>query len=333
MTTIDALRLPSRLDATAPAYKDWLHLNVLDHASGCVGLVNVSLHGAPDDPASRAVGVALINSPDGWIGNAEVAGIGDAALGPASIALERVAIAVDSARGEIAASADLPDDALTVELTASTAAAPVFAEQRLPLGSGWISWLGIPRVMPHGTARVGKRLLDLEGASAYHDHNWGRWHWGDDFGWEWGCFLPPHPAPAFVLSRVTDRSHRRVEGPLVVVAYASNRRRWFVGETVQLDYSGTLAAAPRRVPGAMAALHQDRAAPRVPARLEVRADDGIDRVELDFAARACAQLIAADPAERGYGFIHELVGEFAFACRLGDETSEGRGLAVVEYVD
>ena len=62
------------------------------------------------------------------------------------------------------------------------------------------------RVNP-GEATVGGRRLDLAAASAYHDHNWGRWHWGDDLGWDWGAFLTPAPGPAIVLVRTTNREH------------------------------------------------------------------------------------------------------------------------------
>ena len=182
-----------------------------------------------------------------------------------------------------------------------------------------------------GSVSVAGRALDLSGATAYHDHNWGRWHWGDDLGWEWGCFASASGL-SFVLSRTTDRAHRKTSRPLFVVQRGA-RRRVFAGRTVEIGFDGQLDAEPRRIPGSLAALHTDRAAPRLPARLRVRVDDGADHIELEFHARACAQLIAADPVERGYGFIHELVGEFSSASRIGGEEREETGLAVVEYVD
>ena len=325
-----ALRPPSMLDPTAPAYKDWLHVNVLEHASGVVGLVNVSLHGDPADPRSRAVGTALLHVPDrGWYGNTEVTGLRDARIDIAGIGLEHVAIAVR--REEVLASAHLPDDELALDLIGTFAAPAIFAEQPLPLGTGWIGWFGIPRLRARGRARVGPVDVDLAEASVYHDHNWGRWHWGDDFGWEWGCFLAPDPGPAFVFTRITDRAHTPSDGLLFVVH--GGRRRAFASGAVDISWSGTLSAEPRRLPGAVAALHHDRAAPRLPAAVAIAADDGIDRVELAFEARAAAQLIAADPTQPGYGFIHELVGDFRYECRLSGVDSDGTGLAVVEYVD
>ena len=330
MTPVDTLRPPSRLDASAAAYKDWLHLNVFDHATGTIGLVNASLHGSPEDARSRACGAALLHMAGGdWIGNIEVLGIADANVGRSSIALEQVAVAVDGER--VLASARMPRDGLMLDVTATAASSELDLELRLPLGAGWISWFAVPVLTVPGSASLEGRELDLSGATAYHDHNWGRWHWGDDLGWEWGCFASAS-GRAFVLSRTTDRAHRRTSRPLLV-AQDRARRAVFGGRAVELGFDGLLEAEPRRLPGSFAALHGDRAAPRLPGRLHVRADDGADHLELEFRASACAQLIAADPAERGYGFIHQLVGEFSALSRVRGVEREETGLAVVEYVD
>src|SRR5262249_10074449 len=136
----DGLRPPAPFDPSAPAYKDWLHLNVLDHPSGIAGLVNVSLHGDPDDPRSRAVGTALLHVPGrGWVGNVEARGIAEATIGTHDIGLEQVALAVDGPRGAVLASARQPDDGLVVDLRAEATVLPVAVEQPQPLGSGWIA--------------------------------------------------------------------------------------------------------------------------------------------------------------------------------------------------
>jgi hypothetical protein len=330
----DGLRPPSALDGSAAAYKDWLHLNLFDHASGSVGLVNVSLHGEPADPRSRAIGTALLHVPGlGWIGNVEVSRQSEARAGVGSLTLAQVALALDYPAGRALAAARFRRDAFQLRLAAEAASPALDLEQRLPLGPGWVSWYVVPRWrVTNGEAVIGERRLPLAGASAYHDHNWGRWHWGEDLGWEWAALLTPSPGPAFVLSRATDRSHRRAGNPVLVVQ-VEHRRRTFGGSTVRLETDGRFDGRPRRLPGALAALHQDRAAPRLPARVRVRADDGRDRVDIEFVADAAAQLIAGDPVVRGYGFLHEIAGRFSAPARIGDRDLGGAGLGVLEYVD
>jgi hypothetical protein len=342
MMFFDDLRPPPPFDPQTPAYKDWLHLNLLDHASGSVGLINVSLHGAPDDPRSRAVGTALIYVPDvGWIGNLEIRGFAEAAIGPSSIGLEQVALAIDHSSRTLLASVRAPDDQLLVRVTAEMIAPPISVEQQLPLGHGWISWYAVPRLTVNGEWTIGSEPSDLSAASAYHDHNWGRWHWGDDLGWEWGCFLTPMTSPdngaaasppmAVVFSLTTDRAHHPGGRPTVNIL-AGGQRRTFRGAAIRLDYDGTLDAIERRLPGALAALHQDHAQVRLPKRLIIHADDGRDCVTLEFTGRSAAQLITGDPIVRGYSFIHEIAGAFTCAGRLGDIEVAGSGLGVFEYV-
>jgi len=88
----------------------------------------------------------------------------------------------------------------------------------------------------------------------------------------------------------------------------------------------------RRLPGALAALHQDHARLQLPRRLLIRASDGIDHVTVEFTGREAAQLIAGDPIVRGYGFINEIAGEFICEGKLGDLEISGGGLGALEYV-
>jgi hypothetical protein len=327
------LRPPLWLDASAPAYKDWLHLNVFDHDSGSVGLVNVSLHGPPGDRRAQAVGTALMHVPGaGWAGNVEVLPQRDARTGTASVALEQVALALDHRAGTAEASVRFPQFAFGLRLTARAQVPAILREQRLPLGPGWISWYVVPRLAVEGEATVGSRRLDLRNASAYHDHNWGRWHWGEDLGWEWGTFLAPGTGPAFVFSRTADRSHRHLGRPSLIVE-GLERRRIFSGPGVTVSFSGYLAGRPRRLPGAMAVLHEDRVAPRLPQAVSITADDGIDRVRIDFTGEAAAQIIAADPMRPGFTFIHETAGSFTYDAEVGRLRRAGGGLGVFEYVD
>ena len=63
------LRRPVVGSPDALFYKDWLHVNVVDHERGAVGLVNASVHGDPRDVRAVAVGAALLHLPGpGWLG-------------------------------------------------------------------------------------------------------------------------------------------------------------------------------------------------------------------------------------------------------------------------
>jgi hypothetical protein len=328
---LDGLRPPSALDAQAGLYKDWLHLNLFDQRSGLVGLVNVAAHGAPHDPRARAVGAALVHVPGyGWAGNLEAIALAAAAFDHRGIGLRGVALGLGA--DDVLASARLEQDGLELAVTARATSPPLTVPLRLPLGDGWISWSAVSHLAAAGSATVGGSTIPLDRCDAYHDHNWGRWRWGDDIGWRWGCFLAPGGDPAIIIGRTYDRAHRNGHRPVLVV-HSAGRRRVFTGSTVRIDTAGTLAARPRRLPGALAALHSDRARPALPAEVHVGVDDARGRVRLRFKAAAAAQLITAEPGERGYGFIHELPGAFEASGAIDGAAFEAEGPGIYEHVD
>lgn len=329
--SLDFLRPPTPFDATQSAYKDWLHLNFFDSGQGIAGLVNGSIHGSPTDPTSRVIGAALVHTPSGWAGNVAVRGIADAVIGLASVAVDEVAIGIRHADGLVEVSVQQPDSGLVLEGVATPASAPLRIEHRLPFGSGWISWSVVPSLLFSGTARVAERTLDLVEAPAYHDHNWGRWHWGDDVGWEWTVLPGGQDGPTLVFARTTDRTHSTYGEALLTLDYR-DRRLFFTGESIDVEFEGWFAGRLRRVPGALAALHSDRVRPRLPERILLRARDGFDEVEVDFRTTGGAQLIAGDPVAPGYGFLHELMGSYALEGRVDGRSFSSKGTGVFEYV-
>ena len=222
----DGLRPPLLADPTRSAYKEWLHLNIVDHDSGAVALLNVSLHGDPRDRRSVAVGTALLHHPEaGWAGNVAVRPLRAARLGLSSIALPEVAIAVDRA-GRVSASAVMPQHQFEIVVEAVAEVRPYEFPLPAPFGSGWISWYVVPRLRVRGRAAFDGRELRFRDAGGYHDHNWGRWHWGDDARWEWGTLLAAGDGASFVFTRATTRRMEPLTAPLLIADTAAGRREF-----------------------------------------------------------------------------------------------------------
>jgi hypothetical protein len=332
MILADRLRPPSGVDLAATAYKDWLHVNVFDFPHGRIGLVNVSLHGDPAHARSLAAGAVLLGDVRaGWMQHVEVVGAAEAGISDGEIAVGDVAtIALDELSGGIAIHGQHPDGRVSVDLAAFPSAAPVVAEEPTRFGSGWIAWRALPRMTVTGWMHVDGETNPADETAAYHDHNWGRWYWGDDAGWEWGAFLSADGS-SFVTTRPTDRSHRA--GRPALRAVVGDRESSFEARTLHMALEGELGRPSSRGPGAMAALHAGRAHPRLPARVRVLGDDGYDRVELEAELAHAAQIVAAEPARPGYAFIHELVGTFHYRARVAGAEATGEGLVAFEYVD
>ena len=199
------------------------------------------------------------------------------------------------------------------------------------LGGGWFSWFVVPPADGRPATGVGWRAapLDLGSASACDDHNWGRWHWGDDLGWDWGAFLAPEPGPASCSSDDEPRAQRA--GGAGAGRARRRRRRSFAG-ALRLERSGALGRASRRCRARWRRCI--RTAPVRPSRAAPAAWRRRRRLgRAWFTARAAAQLIAADPAVRGYAFVQESVGEFTCSGRIGRTSFRESGLGVVERAD
>jgi hypothetical protein len=329
---LDALRPPTATDPSARAYKDWLHLNVFLPGEQAVALVNVSLHGPPHDERARAVGVGLLGRIGGdWSGGVEVAGQGEIAVDPQGVFMRTVSLATTRDGSALKAAVRRPEDGLVADLTAVPVLRPVAFDVSAPFGSGWIGWRAVPLMRLAGRLTLDGRDVPLDGAYGYHDHNWGRWFWGDDAAWEWGAFVLPGPT-SVVFARACDKSHAET-GPAHVFLVHGDRVYQFPAGRVELVLAERHPALERRVPGALAAIHPDRRTPDLPGRVELRAEGGSGAFELVFDAGSAAQLILAEPTRPGSGFINEIAGGCRLTARLGGATVRETGIGIFEYVE
>jgi hypothetical protein len=83
---------------------------------------------------------------------------------------------------------------------------------------GWVSGYVVPVLTGalHGTLRVGGETISLEGATGYHDHNWGFW---EGVRWQWGQVANQDLSIVFgrVFPPETVADPARVPGFLAVV--------------------------------------------------------------------------------------------------------------------
>ena len=175
----------------AGGFKEWYHFVV--HRSGGRILINFSLttkrpHGLASadtprhsDRASTSAGPAIER-----FDNSELDVSAD--LSVLTIAGNRMTVRPDGYRVVI----DLPGHDIRGESDLTSVSRP-FCINNQPVGDGRVSWLFVPRLRADGWVRIGGREIRLEGDAAYHDHNWGRFQWGGDFGWTWGTILPSEP--------------------------------------------------------------------------------------------------------------------------------------------
>ena len=271
--------------------------------------------------------------PDaGWVGNCEIRGINEANVTSSAIGLSNIALSTDPNKNRVLAAANLPDDLFFLQLEGLSITPPVEYDSKAPFGSGWISWYLVPRLNLRGQLTFSNIKIDLQESCGYNDHNWGRWYWGDDLGWEWGVFMSSNPGWTFVFNRVANRERTKHRNSQLLFQHNFGRKVYSEFE-VSVRSEGILDKRLRRVPGPLAALFQDKICPLLPSSILIHGERFQSSLTIRFRARAAAQIIASDPIKPGYSFIHEIVGEFSAWGQIDGVNFKTSGLAVVEYVN
>lgn len=294
-------------DARTVLYKEWWHFNVLDDASGLDLIVNLSLSGDIRQPETGEADLVLLaHEPGrGWMGGitrhdglaAIVAEDGvDIRLGEARIRYEgshyNVEVA-DGANGPVAAS-----------LRLWPRAEPMLVWKDTPLGGGHINWVIVPYLEADGEVVIADRRYRLDGARAYHDHNWGLWRWGDNFGWDWGfcaAMTEMHGLPlSLVYDRTVDRAGNRVVEHSLALWHGEALFKFFARRMITVRRSDVYRGPVRRIPG-VANLVDHAVVGTIPARIDVGARDEDDWIEASYIPDTALQI--GIPRETGNGLV------------------------------
>jgi hypothetical protein len=286
----DFLRAPVQATAQPAGFKEWHHFVV--HARGVRLLINFSLN----NETRLAPRVIVIAHDEKWTGAIErfderalnvSADLGDLIIGD-----NRMTVLPDGYRVVI----DLPDKDIRGELHFTSASRP-FVVRNQPLGNGRINWLFVPRLRASGWLHACGWEHRLDDDLAYHDHNWGRFQWGDDFGWTWGTILPTRAGDpwSMVFMQTTDRSRLRTLSQALYVWHHDEPAAIFRHAAVQTRSHGRLGRAPDCTLPPPMRLLLDGEVPGVPELIDITATRAGDRVHAEFQAHSYARI--AQPSE------------------------------------
>jgi hypothetical protein len=292
----DFLRAPVLATARPERFKEWHHYVI--HRPGWRLLINFSLTSqAPRGRPSRLVPRVIVIAHDQrWTGAIErfdTAALDVSAdLNTLVIGSNRMTVGFDGYRVVI----DLPGHDIRGKLHLTPISQP-FVVNNQPVGEGRLSWLFVPRLRAEGWIRLNGQEHRLDGDVAYHDHNWGRFRWGDDFGWVWGSVLPSSPQDpwSFVFLRMTDRRRLRSLSQALYVWHHDERVAIFRHAAVHARTCGLLARAPDCTLPPPMRLVLGGEASDVPASIEITAAQSGDTVHAEFSPQSYARL--AQPSE------------------------------------
>jgi hypothetical protein len=334
-----ALRIPVDQPNTPGDWKEWYHFVLLDLDRGTRVLANVSVSGNTQAGEIQLTLAATFRRGDAagldTYGSATSHEWRRGMVSAAPLRIRADDLSLSFARGTFQLEAHDPRAQLALAINVEAASEPLMVTEGAPFGSGFIGWAIVPE------AKAGGRLHACRQAHAidarwfcYHDHNFGRFRWGEDIGWEW---LVAHArtedgrAITAVVDLRTDRAHRQGGLPYVFVHLEGKLRKVFLGATLRFTWTWSeVAMLPPRLPGAMASLFADRAARR-PTRVSIEGVDERDSFTLQLAIDSMYELVVPDNRGGQYTRIAEVSGPADLSLTWRGRTAFGKGLAYGEY--
>ncbi len=291
----DFLRAPLLATTQPEGFKEWHHFVI--HGAGRRLLINFNLTSEPSRTGHRlAPRVIVIDHDKQWMGAIERFDESEldisADLGTTTIGGNRLVVRPDGYEVAI----DLPKQGIQGELQFTSVSRP-FVVNNQPLGEGRMCWLFVPKLRADGWLRIGSQEHRIDSELAYHDHNWGRFWWGDDFGWTWGTMLSQTPGNpwSLVFLKMTDRRRLRCLSQALYVWHHDEPAAIFRHAALRTHHHGLLGrVADCTLPAPMRLL-LDGEVSDVPQRVEINATRAGDSVYAEFRPHSYARL--AQPSE------------------------------------
>lgn len=325
----DALSHPPAELALRQQYSEWHHFTLNDDAHGLYGIFNLAMSGNVRDPSHARAGVSLAvyERGRGWHGTMALHPFEATRATPGRLDLSIGGNAVGYEDGRYVVRGALKDGSVVLDATWT----PRTTSLRVDRLGGIVNTFILPSLAVDGTVRIRGREYPLQGATGYHDHNWGLWDWGGGLGWNWGYVIQvpatrrsrQAPPLSLVFGRVSSRSPGAAASDAALGVWAGRRcTQIFVGDAVRIGSSGTLdGARVPRIPGVMALLCPGQPTD-IPARMSIHAGEGPDTVDVELETEAAMQFLIPRPGDLGHTTITELVGRYSVRAVLDGRVTE-----------
>jgi hypothetical protein len=328
-------RSPSRVGGRG-GHKEWHHFCVLGDQVEL--LANFSLSDDVRPGARRGVELARLTvlACDGaWDGDVENFAAEEVFVRPGRIDVMFGQNALRFEDGSYHLDLALRDRALTAEVELRPLTLPSPAPN-IPLPDGPpLHWVIVPRLSASGRVSIGGRTHRLDGALAYHDHNWGHFLWGHGFSWVWGFSLPvdTHAPWSLVFVRLATRARSRALAQGLFLWKAQHQYRLFRDHDVQIALGLELLRPERvfKIPAVMGLLHPETPTD-VPRQVEMQARGDDDWMHWVFEARDLAQVLVPSETDFGVTVINEVSGRMRLRGVIGGEEVDVDGRAVCEFL-
>lgn len=312
-------------DGAVPA-KEWHHV-VVHHPDASI-LLNLS-ESVEADGRSIVRAVVMVHHAGGWVSESLTAEAGEATINPLTLDLRignRARLRWADGRYEVR----LDCARLRLDLSLTPISGPQLLSGGVLSNDERISWLIVPRLLATGSLHCDDVAVELFEAPSYHDHNWGHFAWGGDFGWEWASGTAADWS--FTASRLLDRTRTRVSAQYLHVEDDTTSATFRDAE-ITVEHIGRLGpvVAPV-VPGVMR-LVTPVSLEDIPQVMIWRARRRDQAVEITVTPTSVARLvIPSDVDATRVVVLAEVFADVHLEATLGDHRRTSSGPGILELL-
>jgi hypothetical protein len=243
-------------DESIPGYKEWQHFVIF--GQGWVLVFNLNIDGLPHPTGrhpqySHPARAVTIFSAAQWTGQVDRCGDTELRLGSLDARFGDAGMRWRSGCYEIWQH----QAGIQLEISLQPVAIPSLTHNIRLAERSHLSWCLVPRLLASGWVDVDGERHEFDERGAYHDHNWGRFDWGGDFSWDWGCAVPEDPLEdwTLVFARMNSADRHRTTATSAFLLERGQHIRYFRNAEVSFTSGeGSHDPPAGRIPPAAAVL-------------------------------------------------------------------------------
>ena len=281
----DSLNPPTLFDPKISLYKEWHHFNLFDAKNKIFGLFNFAIDGNPYDKNKRILtkNIIIRDGKGKYYTNIEAIQSDSFNISHLYPDLGYDDVSITYHDGLYNVDFVMNTMPISGKLKFQVACDPISTITK-PFGSGYLGWTAIPRVRINGNLTINEINYKIKNALGYHDHDWGRFKWGERVGWIWALFLEnKYNGITFLIDVRTNGIGGKQFEKFFYIYKNGKIDKMFSGADINIKLHGNFNGKKITIPGIERLLHPEISS-EIPAKIifEAQIKSNKEKISIEY---------------------------------------------------